>query len=246
VFTEKVDSAQMARGRRPAGRRPPSEGASAARASCWEKSEAGLAKGVRETSETPDGAADGDTRIAADPVAVVLAAMAVLGVVASIAAVNWMAEERSPDRARAKRKAGAAVKDLERCCVGLQELFKRLHQSPKLFAGKGSSSASSPLKFGVHGPRVGAKDMRLLQQSTQDVASMMVLATQNALDVMAAIEDGEISPPEELFYGFGEAQEKLNRLLSDRVTLKETVDRATMVAVDLTRLVQQLKDHRVA
>jgi hypothetical protein len=30
------------------------------------------------------------------------------------------------------------------------------------------------------------------------------------------------------------------------VTLKETVDRATMVAVDLTRLVQQLKDHRVA
>ena len=75
---------------------------------------------------------------------------------------------------------------------------------------------------------------------------MMVLATQNALDVMAAIEDGEISPPEELFYGFGEAQEKLNRLLSDRVTLKETVDRATMVAVDLTRLVQQLKDHRVA
>jgi len=186
-----------------------------------------------------------DTRIAADPVAVVLGAISALGAVASIAAVNWMAEDRSPERQRSKRKADAAVKDLERCCVGLQELFKRLHQSPKLFAGEGSSSAASPLKFGVHGPRVGAKDIRLLQQSVQDVASMMVLATQNALDVMAAIEDGELEPPDELFYGFGEAQEKLNKLLSERVTLKETVDRATMVAVDLTKLVQQLKHHRV-
>ncbi len=191
------------------------------------------------------GEASADTRIAADPVAIVLGAVATLGVVASIAAVNWMAEDRSEERPRSKRKAGAAVKDLERCCVGLQELFKRLHQSPKLFAGEGSSSASSPLKFGVHGPRVGARDMRLLQQVVQDVASMMVLATQNSLDVMAAIEDGELAPPDELFYGFGEAQEKLNKLLSERVTLKETVDRATMVAVDLTRLVQQLKDHRV-
>lgn len=191
------------------------------------------------------GEASADTRIAADPVAIVLGAVATLGVVASISAVNWMAEDRSEERPRSKRKAGAAVKDLERCCVGLQELFKRLHQSPKLFAGEGSSSASSPLKFGVHGPRVGARDMRLLQQVVQDVASMMVLATQNSLDVMAAIEDGELAPPDELFYGFGEAQEKLNKLLSERVTLKETVDRATMVAVDLTRLVQQLKDHRV-
>ena len=201
-----------------------------------------MAKGARET---PDGAAESDTRIAADPVAVVLAAIAALGAVASIAAVNWMAEERSPERARPRRKADQAIKDLERCCVGLQELFKRLHQSPKLFAGEGSSMASSPIKFGVHGPRVGAKDMRLLQQSVQDVASMMVLATQNALDVMAAIEDGEISPPEELFYGFGEAQEKLNKLLIERTTLKETVDYGTMVAVDLARLVQQLKDHRI-
>ena len=32
----------------------------------------------------------------------------------------------------------------------------------------------------------------------------------------------------------------------DENQVKETVDRATMVAVDLTRLVQQLKDHRVA
>ena len=48
--------------------------------------------------------------------AVVLAAMAVLGVVASIAAVNWMAEERSPYPARAKRNAGAAVIDC--WCVG--------------------------------------------------------------------------------------------------------------------------------
>lgn len=185
-----------------------------------------------------------DTRIAVDPVAVVFAALAPLGVIASIGAVNFMAEDRSPQRGRSRRKAGAAIKDLERCCQGLGELFKRLHASPRLFAAEGSAAAASPLKFGVHGPRITAADMRLLQGSVQDIASMLVLATQNALDVMAAIEDGEVTPPEELLDGFGEAQEKLNQLISDRAPLKETVDRGTMIAVDLMRLVQELRAHR--
>ena len=145
----------------------------------------------------------GNTRIAPDPFAVVLPALSALAAVASIAAVNWMAEERTPERARAKRKAGVALKDLESCCIGLQEIFRRLHKSPKLFAGEGSSSASAPLKFGVHGPRIGPADAKLFKQSINDVASMLVLATQNAFDVMSAIEDGALTPPDELFYGFG-------------------------------------------
>lgn len=185
-----------------------------------------------------------DTRIAPDPFAVVLPALSALGAIASIATVNWMAEERTPERARTRRKAGVALKDLERCCIGLQEIFKRLHKSPKLFAGEGSSSAASPLKFGVHGPRIGPQDARILQQSINDVASMLVLAVQNAFDVMSAIEDGAISPPDELFYGFGEAQEKLNKLLTDRATLKDTVDGGTMVALDLTKMVQELKKYK--
>lgn len=185
-----------------------------------------------------------DTRIAPDPFAVVLPALSALGAIASIAAVNWMAEERTPERSRARRKAGVALKDLERCCIGLQEIFKRLHKSPKLFAGEGSSSAASPLKFGVHGPRIGPADAKIFHQSINDVASMLVLAGQNAFDVMSAIEDGAISPPDEVFYGFGEAQEKLNKLLTDRATLKDTVDGGTMVAVDLTKLVHELKKYK--
>ena len=196
------------------------------------------------SKETASEATGSDTRIAVDPVAIVLAALAPLGVIASIGAVNFMAEDRSPERGRGRRKAGAAIKGLERCCQGLQELFKRLHASPRLFAAEGSAASASPLKFGVHGPRIAAADMRVLQGAVQDVASMMVLATQNALDVLAAIEDGEVTPPDDLLDGFGEAQEKLNQLISDRATLKDTVDRGTMIAVDLTRLVQQLRAHR--
>ncbi len=185
-----------------------------------------------------------DTRIAPDPFTVVLPALAALAAVASIAAVNWMGEERTPERARAKRKAGIAVRDLESCCLGLQEIFKRLHKSPKLFAGEGSSSASSPLKFGVHGPRVDPQEAKLFKQAINDVASMLVLATQNAFDVMSAIEDGEIEPPDEVFFGFGEAQEKLNKLIAERPPLKETVDAGTRIALDLTRLVGDLKTYR--
>lgn len=185
-----------------------------------------------------------DTRIAPDPFAVVLPALSALGAIASIATVNWIAEERTPERARARRKAGVALKDLESCCIGLQEIFKRLHKSPKLFAGEGSSSAGAPLKFGVHGPRVGPQDAKIFKQSVNDVASMLVLAAQNAFDVMSAIEDGAINAPDEVFYGFGDAQEKLNKLLTDRATLKDTVDGGTMISLDLTRLVKELKKYK--
>ncbi len=185
-----------------------------------------------------------DTRIAPDPFAVVLPALAALGAIASIAAVNWVGEEHSPDRSKPKRKAGAALRDLESCCIGLQEIFKRLHMSPRLFAGEGGPAAS-PIKFGVHGPRIGAEDARLLRQSVNDIASMLVLATQNAFDVMSAIEDGEINPPDEIFYGFGEAQEKLNQVMTERATLKATVDAGTRIALDLTALVRELKNYRV-
>jgi hypothetical protein len=197
----------------------------------------------RSQSEAQDEAFT-DTRIAPDPFAVVLPALSALGAIASIAAVNWMAEERSPERARAKRKAGVALKDLESCCIGLQEIFKRLHRSPRLFGGEGSSSPGAPLKFGVHSPRVGPGDAKLFKQSINDVASMLVLAAQNAFDVMSAIEDGALSPPDEVFYGFGDAQEKLNKLLTERATLKQTVDGGTMIALDLTRLVQELKKYK--
>jgi hypothetical protein len=187
---------------------------------------------------------EGETRLAPDPFTAVLPALAALGAIASIAAVNWTAPERTPDRAKSKRKAGTALRDLETCCLGLQEIFRRFQRNPKLFAGEGAP-ASSPLKFGVHGPRVGVDAARLFQQLINDVASMLVLASQNAFDVMSAVEDGEINAPDPLFFGFGEQQERLNKVIQARATLKATVDTGAEVALRLTELVRELKKHRV-
>ena len=115
----------------------------------------------------------------------------VWGAIASIATINWTAQDKTPDRSRSKRRAGTALRDLETCCLGLTEIFRRFQRNPKLYAGEGAQG-SSPLKFGVHGPRVGAAASRLYHQLMNDVASMLVLASQNAFDTMCAVEDGEI------------------------------------------------------
>jgi hypothetical protein len=195
---------------------------------------------VVKPSEQSGSQEGGDTRIAPDPFAAVLPALAGLGAIASIASVNWMAQDKTESRPRPKRKAAAALRDLESCCVGFQEIFRRFHKSPKLFAGEGGAAAA-PLKFGVHGPRVGQAASRLYLQSMNDIASMLVLATQNAFDVMAAIEDDEIDAPEEILFAFGEIQDELNKIIQQRMPLKQAVDTGTAQAVRLTQLVQSLK-----
>ena len=187
---------------------------------------------------------DADTRIAPDPFAVVLPAMAALGTIASIAAINWVAQERTPDRSRSKRKAGNALRDLESCCMGLQEIFRRFLRYPRLFAGAGGS-VSAPMKFGVHGARISPEMARAYQNLINDAASMLVLASQNAFDVMAAIEDGEIQAPESVFFGFADCQERLNQLFQSRATLKTTVEGGNFIADRLTALVRELKQHRI-
>lgn len=186
---------------------------------------------------------DVDSRIAPDPFAAVLPGLAALGAIASIASINWVGQERTPDRAKARRKASAALRDLEACCLGLTEIFRRFQRNPRLFAGEGAQGAS-PLKFGVHGPRASADACRVYQQLVNDVASMLVLASQNAFDVMCAVEDGEINAPEELFYGFGAEQDRLNKLIQERATLKATVDTCADVSDALTALVRRLKTFR--
>ena len=192
----------------------------------------------------PSGDKDSASRIAPDPFAIVLPALAALGAISSIATINWVAQERSRERVRPRRKAGTALRDLETCCLGLAEIFRRFHRHPKLFAGEGGQG-SSPLKFGVHGPRIDADESRLYHQLMNDVASMLVLASQNAFDVMCAVEDGEINAPEELFYGFGEAQDELNKLIQNRATLGASVEAGYGVAERLVGLVRELKTHKV-
>lgn len=190
-------------------------------------------------------ASPSDTRSAPDPFSAVLPAIAALGAVSSIASINWAAQDKTPDRSKPKRKAGTALRDLETCCLGLTEIFKRFQKHPKLFCGEGASAANSPLKFGVHGARVSPDSARLFQQIVNDVASMLVLASQNAFDVMSAVEDGEIEAPEELFFGFGECQQKLNELIQSRATLKTTVEVGLAVSARLTSLVRDMKTYRL-
>ncbi len=187
---------------------------------------------------------DADSRIAPDPLSAVLPALSALGAIASIAAINWVGQEKTGERARARRKAGVALRDLESCCMGLLEIFKRLHRNPRLFGGAGAAAAS-PLKFGVHGPRIDQGTARTYHQLMNDIASMLVLASQNAFDVMCAIEDGEINAPDELFYGFGEQQERLNKLVQTRATLKVSVETGLDIADKLSRLVSELKRYKI-
>ena len=86
----------------------------------------------------------------------------------------------------------------------------------------------------MHGPRVSLDAAKLYQQAINDVASMLVLASQSAFEVMCAIEDGTIEAPEEIFFGFGECQDRLNKLIQNRATLKASVDTGAEVADRLT------------
>jgi hypothetical protein len=196
---------------------------------------------MQQKAETRD---DADSRIAPDPLSLVLPAVSALGAIASVAAINWIAQEKTADRTRSRRKSGVALRDLESCCLGLQEIFRRLSRNPRLFVGEGAG-ATSPLKFGVCGPRIDQTLARSYHQLMNDIASMLVLASQNAFDVMSAVEDGEIQAPEELFYGFGEQQDRLNKLVQGRATLKVIVETCTEVSERLTSLVRELRTYKV-
>ena len=186
---------------------------------------------------------DADTRMPPDPFAAVLPALAALGAIVSIAAINWSGQEKTASRTRTKRKTSAAIRDLETCCLGLCSIFQRFQQHPNVFAGAGGQAAA-PLKFGVHGRRIRADSQRLYLRLMNDIASHLVLAAQNAFDVMTAIEDGDINAPEEVFFGFGEQQERLNALIQNRSTLRVAVDTGADVAVQVTALVRELRRHQ--
>jgi hypothetical protein len=97
----------------------------------------------------------------------------------------------------------------------------------------------------VHGPRIDAGLARIYHQLMNDVASMLVLASQNAFDIMCAVEDGEIVAPEPIYFGFGEQQDRLNKLIQERASLKSLVETGLDVANALQALVAEFKKHKV-
>ncbi len=191
-------------------------------------------------SDNPD---DADTRMPPDPFAAVLPALAALGAITSIAAINWSGQEKTAARTRSKRKTSSSLRDLETCCLGLNGIFQRFQSHPNVFAGEGGQ-ASSPMKFGVHGRRIRADAQRLYLRLMNDIATHCVLAAQNAFDVMTAIEDGDIDAPEEVYFGFGEQQERLNTLIQTRATLRIAVDTGADISNQLTLLVRELRTYQ--
>jgi hypothetical protein len=188
--------------------------------------------------------ADGG-RAAPEPLSILLPAVAALGAVSSIAAVAWLAEERTGERPRVKRRVDAILKDLETSCLGIAEILRRVIRLSPMFGLLGPTSGA-PLKFGLLGTRVEPAQAQTYVLLVNDVATMLVLATQASFDMTSAIEDGDLEPPEELLHKFGAAQEKLSGLLSSRPSLKTTAETALAVAEGLVAAVRALKQHKSA
>ena len=155
----------------------------------------------------------------------------------------WVAQDSDPDRTKPRRKASVSVRELEADCASLQDIFKRLARSLKMFSGE-RTVFNSPYKFGLHGLKVAQSTYALHQAIIADISRVLTSSSQNAFDVMCAIEDGSIEAPETLFYAFGECQEQLNKLLIDRTNLKVTVETGLTIAERLTALVHELKKYR--
>lgn len=192
---------------------------------------------------SPEAGRDGG-RTAPEPLTLLLPAMAALGAIASIAAVAYTAEDRTSERPKVKRRTDAILRDLEISAAGVAELLRRIKRNGRLFGLEGPAGGAA-MKFGLTGRRAEAGLENLYHQIANDLATMLVLATQNAFECISAVEDGEIEAPEAVYQGFAEAQEHLNGLIAQRASARAVVDKGIEIAQVLTTLVRQLKQHRV-
>jgi hypothetical protein len=209
------------------------------RASAAQPAAANLAADKTAETATEDG------RTSPEPLSLVLPAIAALGAVASIAAVAWIAQDREGNRPRVKRRIDVILRDLETSCIGLVEILKRVRRHARQLGLDGSAGGSA-IKFGMNGGRVDAAGGAVYKALVNDLATMLVLATQNSYDAINAIEDGEIDAPEDVFVGFGEAQERLNQLLIQRASVRAAIDHSIDIGQQLAGLVGQLKQFKTA
>ncbi len=179
-------------------------------------------------------------RTAPESVALVLPALSALGAIASIAAVAYLATDRDGERPRVKRRVDTILKDLETCCLGVAEILRRLKRGAKSL-GVDGTSGGAPLQFGRNAVRVDAAGGPLYHQLVNDMATMLVLATQSSIDAMSAIEDGEIDAPDDMLEQFATAQADLNALLVGRAGIRPMVDGCLAVAVGLGAAVGLLR-----
>jgi hypothetical protein len=93
--------------------------------------------------------------------------------------------------------------------------------------------------------RVDAAGGPLYHQLVNDMATMLVLATQSSVDAMSAIEDGEIEASDEMLEQFAQAQEALNTLLVNRAGIRPLVDGCLGAAVKLGDAVGRMRRRQI-
>jgi hypothetical protein len=62
---------------------------------------------------------------------------------------------------------------------------------------------------------------------------------------MCAVEDGEIAAPEQIYFGFGEQQDRLNKLIQERAPLKLLVESGLEIANALQVIVAEFRKYKV-
>jgi hypothetical protein len=183
-----------------------------------------------------------ETRVGPDPVAVILPALAALGAIASIAALNWVVRDECVDKRRAKRQSQTILRDLSRDCADLQDIFRRLIRGlPGIATGSGTTGL--PMRFGVHGLAVDSQSYPLYQSLVSSLASLTSRVSQHCFALRTALEEGLLDPPEDVFYAFGDQQERLNQILAGRPSLKSAIETGYDVAVKLGGLVEEMEGH---
>lgn len=179
--------------------------------------------------------------VGADPLSVALPLLGALGTIASLASTAWSAGAPI-EKASAGRKASRVVRDLESDCLVILETLRRLNRFLRENGGA-KTLAATPFKFGLLGSPAAREAQSLYRTLMSDVGRAGVSAHTNVLEILAAVQSGQIDAPDEAFYGFGECQERLNGLLAERRGLSAVIDGGVAVAEALTRHVASLKSY---
>lgn len=180
--------------------------------------------------------------VGADPLAVALPALGALGTIASLASLAWSADAPAGSATRSGRRAALVLRDLESDCLAILEALRKLNRALR-DSGGAKTLAATPFKFGLLGSPAARETQSLYRSLLSDLSHIGVSAHANVLEVVHAVQQGMIDAPDEAFYGFGECQERLNQLLSERRGLSAVIDGGVAVAIALTRHVTALKAH---
>ena len=86
---------------------------------------------------------------------------------------------------------------------------------------------------------------RTLLKSAGAAIATPIMLRGNAYAAASTFKIGIVAPLTGPLAGFGEAQERLNKLIQGRASMKASVDAGAEIADALAGLVRELKKHRV-